>query len=60
MILVSIYIDDLLITGRTNADIAEVKAILKAEFNIKDLREARVIIRIRIIRDRIKRTLTLD
>jgi len=59
-ILIGVYVDDLLIAARTMQEVQEVKDVLNRAFEMKDLGEARVIIGIRVIRDRLKGTLTLD
>jgi ATP-binding cassette subfamily B (MDR/TAP) protein 1 len=50
--IVSIYIDDLLIAGSTMNQVLAAKRTLQAAFQMKDLGEARVIVGMRIIRDR--------
>ena len=59
-IMVSIYVDDLLIAATSMELVKEVKAALCKEFKMQDLGEARMIIGMRIIRHRAKRLLTLD
>ena len=59
-ILIGVYVDDLLIAAKTLSEVQAVKDILNRAFKMKDLEEARIIIGIRVIRDRLKRTLTLD
>ena len=55
-----IYVDDLLLLIRTIADINTCKIILNKKFDIIDLSEVRVIISIRIIRNRTKKTIFLN
>jgi len=59
-ILISIYVDDLLITAKTLQKIQKIKNILNKAFKIKDLGEAKIIIGIRVIRDRFKGILILN
>ena len=59
-IMISIYVDNLLIAAMSLKLIKEVKGVLSKEFNMKDLREARMIIRMQIIHHQLKRLLTLD
>ena len=59
-IMVSIYVDNLLIAATLIELIKEVKGVLSKEFNIKDLREARMIIEMQIIYHQLKRLLTLN
>ena len=49
-IMISIYVDNLLIAATSLKLIKEVKGVLSKEFNMKDLEEARMIIRMQIIR----------
>ena len=59
-IMVSIYVDNLLIAATLLKLIKEVKGVLSKEFNMKDLGEARMIIRMQIIHHQLKRLLTLN
>ena len=59
-IIISIYVDDLLIAATLIELIKEVKGVLSKEFNMKDLGEARMIIGMWIICHQLKRLLTLD
>ena len=59
-IMVSIYVDNLLIAATSIELIKEVKGVLSKEFNMKDLKEARIIIGMQIICHQLKRLLTLD
>ena len=59
-IIVSIYVDDLLIAAMLLKLIREAKAVLSKEFDIKDLREAQMIIEMQIICHQLKRLLMLD
>ncbi len=59
-IMVSIYVDDLLIAATSLELIKEVKGVLSKEFNMKDLEEARMIIEMQIIHHQLKRLLMLD
>ena len=58
--IVSVYVDDLLITSQTLQGVSCTKAVLNEAFEMSDLGEARVIVGFRVIRDWNKRTLTLD
>ena len=59
-IMVSIYVDNLLIAAMSLELVKEAKAVLSKEFNMKDLREAQIIIEMQIIHHQLKRLLTLD
>ena len=48
-IMISIYVNNLLIAAMSLELIKEAKAVLSKEFNMKDLREARMIIEMQII-----------
>ena len=48
-IMVSIYVDNLLIAAMSLKLIKEAKGVLSKEFNMKDLEEARMIIEMQII-----------
>lgn len=54
-----LYVDDMLIASNTSVGIASVKKILKAEFEMKDLGEAKVILGMQIKRSRHKDQITL-
>ena len=54
-----LYVDDMLISGADADEIKMVKAQLKSEFEMKDLRIARRILGIDIVRDRSKKRLWL-
>ena len=59
-IVVSIYVDDLLIAATLIELIKKAKGVLSKEFNIKNLKEARMIIGMWIIHHQLKRLLMLD
>jgi len=59
-ILISVYVDDLLIAAKTLQKVQKIKNILNKAFKIKDLGKARIIIGMRVIKDRLKGTLTLN
>jgi len=59
-ILISIYVDDFLIAAKTLQKIKKIKNILNKTFKIKDFGETKIIIEIRVIKNRFKGTLTLD
>ena len=59
-IMISIYINDLLIAATSLELIKKAKAVLSKKFNIKDLREAQIIIDMQIIHHQLKRLLTLN
>ena len=48
-IMVSIYVDNLLIAAMSLKLVKEAKAVLSKKFNMKDLREAQMIIEMQII-----------
>ena len=49
-VLVVIYVDDLIVTGDNDADIDDVKLLLKQKFEMKDLGELRYFLGIEVIR----------
>ena len=59
-IMISIYVNDLLIAATLIELIKEVKEVLSKEFNMKDLEEVRMIIEMQIIHHQLKRLLTLN
>ena len=54
-----LYVDDMLVVGPSISEINKVKEHLKADFEMKDLGEARRILGMDIVRDRKKRKLWL-
>ena len=48
--LVVIYVDDLIVTGDSDADIENVKLLLKQKFEMKDLGELHYFLGIEVIR----------
>jgi len=59
-ILIGIYVDNLLIAIKTLQKIQKIQNILNKTFKIKDFREAKIIIGIRVIKNRFKRILILN
>ncbi len=59
-VIISIYVNDLLITVTLMKLIKKVKTALCKEFNMHDLRKTRIIISMRIIRHKTKRLLTFN
>ena len=59
-IMVSIYVDNLLIAATLIELIKEAKGVLSKEFDMKDLEEVRMIIEMQIIHHQLKRLLTLN
>ena len=59
-IIVSIYVNNLLIAATSLKLVKKAKAVLSKEFNIKDLREAQMIIEMQIIHHQLKRLLMLN
>ena len=55
-----IYVDDMLIAAKSKEEIRIVKAQLKNEFEMKDLRAAKKILGVEIVRDRVARRLSLS
>ena len=51
VIIVSVYVDNLLITSQTLQEVSCMKAVLNEAFEMLDLEEARVIVSFRVIRD---------
>jgi len=58
--MIGVYVNDLLIAARITQKVQEIKNMLNRAFEIKDLGETRVIIGIRVIKDRFKGILILD
>lgn len=52
-----LYVDDMLISAKSKSDIQKLKALLSAEFEMKDLGVARKILDVEIYRERKKRKL---
>ena len=50
LVVIVIYVDDLIITGDDKVQIANVKKVLGAEFDMKDLRELMYFLGIEVIR----------
>jgi len=59
-ILIGVYVDDLLIAAKTLQKIQKIKNILNKAFEMKDFGEARIIIGMRVIRNRFKGILILN
>ena len=49
-----LYVDDMLVTCNSLFEVVNLKELLSSEFNMKDLGEAKKILRIEILRDRAK------
>ena len=47
-IVLAVYVDNLLIAGKDEADILHIKELLKARFEVKDLDEIRMVLGIRM------------
>ena len=58
-ILISLYVDDLLIACNRLAELKQFKQQLTREFDVEDLGEASFVLGVEIIRDRANRTLTI-
>ncbi len=58
-VLVLVYVDDLLITGRNSSAISLVKSGLQSSFNLKDMGSVKFFLGVRISRDRPNQTITL-
>jgi hypothetical protein len=50
IVVIVIYVDDLIITGDSDADISDLKKLLKQKFEMKDLGELRYFLNIEIIK----------
>jgi len=59
-ILIGVYVDDLLIAAKTMQEVQKVKNVLNRAFDIKNLGETKIIIGIRVIKDRLKGILILN
>ena len=60
LIILSLYVDDILIAGNRVESICEAKDFLKSQFEMKDLGEVSYVLGIQIIRDRKSRILQLS
>lgn len=58
--IISTYVDDLLLAAEDPEAIRQIKALLQQNFDTKDLGEARMIVGMRIRRDRVRRRLWVD
>ena len=59
-IILSLYVDDILIVGNDKKLIDDTKKWLSSNFEMKDMSEARYVLGVRIFRDRSKRLLDLS
>nr|GFB40774.1 retrotransposon protein, putative, Ty1-copia subclass [Tanacetum cinerariifolium] len=59
-IYLSLYVDDMLIACKSKAEIGSTKSLLKREFDMKDLREAKKILGMGIVRDRSRKILRVS
>ena len=50
IVIICIYVDDLIVGGDNEAEIAHVKTLMKQEFDMKDLGELRYFLGIEIVR----------
>nr|GEV20934.1 retrotransposon protein, putative, Ty1-copia subclass [Tanacetum cinerariifolium] len=55
-----LYVDDMLIACKSKAEIGSTKSLLKKEFDIKELGEAKKILGMEIVRDRIRKILRVS
>jgi hypothetical protein len=58
-IILSLYVDDILIAGNSKDMIDTTKKWLSSNFEMKDMGEASYVLGVKIIRDRVKRLLGL-
>ena len=58
--IISVYVNNLLIASQTLQEVSCMKAVLNGAFKMSDLKEARVIVSFRVIRNWNKHTLTLN
>ena len=59
-IIMSLYVDDILIAGNSKEYINEIKGWLSSNFEMKDMGEAAYILGVKISRDRSKKLLSLS
>ena len=59
LVILSLYVDDILIVRNSKEYILEMKLWLSSKFEMKDMSEAAYIIRVKISRDRSKKLLSL-
>nr|GEZ53153.1 retrovirus-related Pol polyprotein from transposon TNT 1-94 [Tanacetum cinerariifolium] len=55
-----LYVDDMLIACKSKAEFGSTKSLLKREFDIKDLEEAKKILGMEIVRDRSRKILRVS
>ena len=60
VIIVSVYVNNLLIASQTLQDISYTKTVLNKVFEMLDLEKARVFVSLRVIRNQNKHILTLN
>jgi len=59
-VIIAIYVDDILLFGKSLKEVKIVKALIARKFQVKDLGEASVCLGIHISRDRKNRILRID
>nr|GEV45067.1 retrotransposon protein, putative, Ty1-copia subclass [Tanacetum cinerariifolium] len=59
-IYILLYVDDMLIACKSKVEIGSTKSLLKKEFDMKDLEEAKKILGMEIVRDRSRKILTVS
>ena len=59
-VFIVLYVDDVLVTGSSEVDIAKTKAILMTKFAMKDLGDVSLISIMQVSRDRLKGTLDIN
>ena len=59
-IIMSLYVDDILIAGNSKEYVNELKGWLSSNFEMKDMGEAAYILGVKISRDRLKKLLSLS
>jgi len=57
---ITVYVDDLILLGKTSTVIQQFKAAIDKQFNIKDLKPAQDYLKIEISRDRTLEIITLS
>ena len=59
-VILSLYVDDILLVGNSKKIIDTAKRCLSSNFEMKDMAEASYVFGVKIVRDRVKRLLGLS
>ena len=59
-VFILVYVEDLLVAGKSLPGVKAVKSAVSGKFDVRDLAEVKDFIRIKVMRDRTARTITLS